>query len=229
MKCFRPPVIRSFLCGATIRRTWVRATPSFRKAGRHLTPSRLETFPVSSRKSRNVGRHCATVSRDVSRRSPPFSSLFPAKAGIQKSAASACLSGPRLSSGNAGVKACESRRLIAAPANGRRRKNSQCQRAHADEGFARPAHEHLRRPLRCLRRPVEWEPVAMALAFIDAGMEYKASRQVFDIYRPNAGFKAEYPPWVESMDLCSTYSSTGIVRFSSPACGGGVAEGDGGG
>ncbi len=100
-----------------------------------------------------------------------------------------------------------------------RLQNSQCQRAHADEGFARPAHEHLRRPLRCLRRPVEWEPVAMALAFIDAGMEYKASRQVFDIYRPNAGFKAEYPPWVESTDLCSTYSSVGLCAFPPPLAG----------
>ncbi len=36
----------------------------------------------------------------------------------------------------------------------------------------------------------------MALAFIDAGMEYKASRKVFDIYRPNAGLRAEYPLWV---------------------------------
>ena len=36
----------------------------------------------------------------------------------------------------------------------------------------------------------------MASAFIDAGKHYTAFRKVFDIYRRNAGFKAEYPPGV---------------------------------
>ncbi len=93
---------------------------------------------------------------------------------------------------------------------------SQCQRARARRGFRRPAHEHLRRllpiELRRLRFPQSRPP--FALAFIDAGKHYTAVPKVFDIYRRNAGFKAEYPPGVVLLTLCSTYTCSPFKSVS---------------
>ncbi len=97
-----------------------------------------------------------------------------------------------------------------------RKRCSQCQRARARRALFRPAHERRIRPLRCLRRSMSWEPVAMASAFIDARVKYTAFRKVFDIYRRNAGFKAEYPPAVVSFIAGSLYSGTDFTRSFRP-------------
>ncbi len=62
------------------------------------------------------------------------------------------------------------------------------------------AHEHLRKPFADFIAALAFSagPAALpfALAFIDAGRHYTAVPKVFDIYRPNAGLRAKYPPEV---------------------------------